>query len=60
MKTNKNHHIAHFYLRYVGGGAEDAVTGIADAVVVVGDAEQLQPPSNGGLHDGFRGILPAE
>lgn len=45
---------------HVGGSAEDAVTGVADTVVVVGDAEGVQASRDGGLHDGFRGILAAE
>ena len=42
------------------GGAEYTVAGVADTVVVVGDAEGIQPSRDGGLHDGLGGVLPAE
>ena len=45
---------------HVGGGAENTVAGVTDAVVVVGDAEGVQSPRNGGLHNGLGGVLSAE
>lgn len=45
---------------HVSDGAEHTVAGVADAVVMVGDAEGIQPSRDGGLHDGLGGVLSAE
>ena len=46
----------------IGGGGvlEDVKPAVPDAVIMVGDAEQLQPAGNGCLHDSLRRVLPAE
>ena len=46
----------------IGGGGvlEDVKPAVPDAVIMVGDAEQLQPAGNGCLHDSLRRVLPAK
>ena len=41
-------------------GSQGAVAAVADGVVMVGDAEEVQSSRNGGLHDGLGSILSAE
>ena len=45
---------------HVGRRAKNAVAAVADAVVVVGNAEEPESSRNGRLHDGLGGVFAAE